>query len=332
MQATRALGNTGIEISTIGLGCWGLGGAYYGEIPRQVAVDAMRTYIEEGGRHLDTAYSYQASEEILGEAIKPYDRKDLIITSKTYGGSHNPETLGKIRHDCEISLKGIGVDYIDVYMTHGSPPDPDQMNAVLDELDTLKEEGKIRIIGASIPGPVVTDDRVDRALQYIRSGRVKVLQLNYSIARQKLGQIFDEAREHGVGIITRWVLESGMLTGKYEVGHEFVWPDTRNRYLPKERDAYLALAQELKTMLPEGYTSPAQVAVAFALHHPGVSGTVLGATNPDQVKRNCAMVELPPLPDELVEKLRATYGPFNDSFNPTGEFEHVDGRLNAKLR
>jgi aryl-alcohol dehydrogenase-like predicted oxidoreductase len=318
-------------VSEIGFGGWGIGGAYYGKVERSHAVKAVKTYIEAGGNHIDTAYSYQMSEEVIGEAIKGFDRSKLIITSKTYAGCFDLKTIPDIRRQLEISMRGLGTDYIDIYMIHGAPSGKDHMNKLCGEFEVLKKEGKIRVIGASIPGPNVNDESLNKALQYANSGSVEVLQINYSIARQKNGGVFDEAKRNGVGLITRWVLESGMLGGKYLPGHEFIWPDTRNRFRPNERDAMLELGQTLKSMLPQGYSNPVELAAAFALEDPAVSGVILGAINAEQVKRNCEMDGLPPLPKELIKKLKETYGPMNDRFNPTGEFEHVDGRLGAAV-
>ena len=329
---TRTIGESGLTVSQIGFGAWGIGGAYYGDVSDEDAIAAVRTYLDAGGNHLDTAYSYQKSEELVGRAIKGYDRDKIVIASKTFAGLRGIGEIPEIRKELEVSLRGLGVDYLDIYMIHGSPADPDVMAAICDEFEALREEGLIRLIGASIPGPVVTDDRVARARQYIRSGRIDLLQVNYSIARQKLGEMFAEAEEKGVGIFCRWVYESGMLTGKYPPGHEFIWPDTRNRYTPEERDGILKIGQELKGKLPPGYDNPAQAAAAFALATPHVTGIVLGATGPDQVRRNCAIDNLPPIPEQLFEELVATYGPLNDQYNPTREYEHVDGRLGASVK
>ncbi len=329
---TRALGNTGIQISEIGLGTWGLGGVYHGNISREEAIGTVRAYLDSGGNHIDTAYSYQASEEIIGQAIKGYDRDSMIITSKTYMGSSRREDFPKIRKQLEVSLRGLGVDYVDVYMIHGTPGDPDHLNALCDEFEKLRDEGKFRVLGASIPGPVVNDERLERTRNAIRTGRIQAIQLNYSIARQKLGEAFEEAAGKGVGIITRWVLESGLLTGVYPPGHEFIWPDTKARYKPEERDGMLRMAVDLKEKLPEGYENFAQLAIAFALANKNISGVILGAMNSDEVERNNRVDSLPPLPEELLRELKEKYGPLNDSFNPTGDFEHVPGRQGANLK
>lgn len=320
-----SFGHTGMEISRIGLGTWGLGGVYYGEVPDAQGIETVRAYIDGGGRHIDTAFSYHKSEDVIGEAIKPYNREELFITSKTYAGCFPEKNdLHEVRTQCEISLRDLGIDYLDNYMCHGTPLDADQFNRILDEFDKLKAAGKIRSIGCSIRGPTVTDQTRDTAIMAIKTGRIDCVQLTYSIARQKHGEVFQTAKKHGVAIITRWVLESGMLAGKYELGHQFVWPDTRNRYRPEERDTILQIGYDLKKMLPEGYENPIQLAVAFALADDGVTGLILGSNTADHVRRNLKLDNLPPLSADVVQKLKKMYGSFNDRCNPTGAFEHVD--------
>lgn len=320
---TRPLGKTGMQISKMGLGTWGLGGIYYGKVPFEQGVAAVRAYIDAGGRHIDTAFAYHQSEDIIGAAIKPYRREDLFITSKTYAGCDNRAEIAKVRTDLEISLRDLGTDYVDCYMIHGSPTDEGHMLALAEMYDKLKAEGKIRSVGASIRGPTVTDVTRDTAIMYAKSGRIDVIQLTYSIARQKHVAAIAEAGKNRVALIARWVLESGMLAGKYPIGHEFVWPDTRNRYRPAERDGILQIGHDIQKDLPPGFKNAAEVAVAFVLAEPGVTGIILGANTAEQVRRNCELDKLPPLPPAYVQKLKARYAARNDAHNPTGEFEHV---------
>ncbi|MFP4380698.1 MAG: aldo/keto reductase [Candidatus Sumerlaeia bacterium] len=319
----RKLGKTDLEITEIGYGTWGLGGVYYGEVEDNQGIESVKAYLDAGGNHLDSAYSYHKAEEIVGRAIKGYDRDKLVLSSKSYAGSFDMDRAKELPKECEISLRDLGTDYLDIYMIHGAPTQKDHMEALIDEFEKLKDQGKIRYIGASIPGPQVNDESVERALMHIQSGRIDMLEITYSIARQKLGKIFESAKTAGVGLVGRWVLESGMLSGKYAPGHEFVWPDTRNRYRPAERDAMLTVGQEIKEMLPEGYESAVQMAAAFALAEDAISGIILGGVKPEQVRQNMKIGELPPLPGDLVTRLKEMYADRNDEFNPTGEFEHV---------
>jgi aryl-alcohol dehydrogenase-like predicted oxidoreductase len=325
MMKKQAFGKTGMEVTRLGLGTWGLGGIYYGKVPFEQGVQAVRAYLDAGGRLIDTAYSYHQSEEVIGAAIQPYRREELFITSKTYAGCFaDRDDLASVRTHCEISLRDLGTDYLDHYMVHGTPSSADHLHRVLDEFDKLKAAGKIRSIGCSIRGPCVNDESLQTALTAVETGRIDAIQLTYSIVRQKHAAVFEAARQNGVAVIVRWVLESGMLSGKYEPGHEFIWPDTRNRYRPDERDTILRTGQALKDQRPAGFDNPVQLAVAFALAHPAVTGLIMGSNTADQARRNAALDSLPPLPAETLSRLQQLYGPLNDRCNPTGEFEHVD--------
>ncbi len=319
----RLLGKTGMEITEIGLGTWGLGGVYYGQVDDRQASEVINAYLDAGGNHIDSAFSYHKSEAMIGKALAGCRRDALVLASKSYAGAFARETRAHVRHELEISLRDLKTDYLDLYMIHAAPLDPDHLDELLDEYEKLKDEGKIRAIGVSIPGPQVTDEAVARARTSIASGRVEFIQTTYSIARQKLGEIFAAAHAQGIGIICRWVLESGLLAGKYEPGHEFAWPDTRNRYRPEERDRLLRVGHELKDKLPEGHDSPVQLAAAFALAEPAVSGILLGGVSAEQVTCNMAITTLPPLPPQLVADLKSIYGPRNDEFNPTAAFQGV---------
>lgn len=311
-------------ISRIGLGTWGLGGVYYGEVPSDQGIAAVRSYLDAGGRHVDTAFAYHKSEDVIGAALKGYNREDIFLSSKTYSGSFGHDGIKKVRNDLEISLRDLGTDYLDCYMIHGSPNDPDLMHALLDEFDAIKATGKIHHIGVSIRGPNIDDNSLKTARLYLESGRVDMIQLSYSIARPKHRAVFELARQQGVAVITRWVLESGMLAGKYPLGHFFEWPDTRNRYRDHERDSILQIGLDIKEDLPEGFSNPIEVAAAFALSEPGVTGIIMGANTPDHARRNCELDKLPPLPEDYKQRLLDRYAAGGDGRNPTGEFEHVD--------
>ncbi|MGF1451154.1 MAG: aldo/keto reductase [Opitutales bacterium] len=308
----------------IGLGTWGLGGVYYGEVSDSQGEATVRAYLDGGGRHIDTAYSYHKSELVIGQAIRDYPRESFFLSSKTYAGSFGLGDLPKIREHVEISLRDLGTDYLDCYLIHGTPRDPEHLDRLIDAFAELREAGKIRSIGASIKGPGIDDTSLDTAMAAAQNGGLDLIQLSFSVARQKHAAAIETARRNGVVVIARWILESGMLTGKYPPGTEFAWPDTRNRYQASERDGILQIGQDLKALLPEGYSTPRELAVGFALAQPGVSGIILGANSPEHARSNLALEQLLPLPRELVTEIQRRYGPLNDAFNPTGAFEHVD--------
>ncbi|RMD81584.1 MAG: aldo/keto reductase, partial [Lentisphaerae bacterium] len=269
----RPLGRTGMCVSEIGLGTWALGslgrheGAWnYGYIPEHVTREVLETYVEAGGNHIDSAHNYHDAEQRIGAFLRTYGKRDeLIITSKVW---QTDETT--VRQKLEETLRWLGTDYIDIYYMHNPPDDPGEMERVLDLYDTLREEGKIRAIGATLKGHNVRDETVDLIRQYVRSGRVDVVMCICSVLRQKNIVTFAEAAERGVGIVLRTVLESGFLTGKYKPGHRFTQEQDHRRRWPEERlDQILALIQDFsaQTVNPP-WDSPAKVAIRFALDLP----------------------------------------------------------------
>ena len=318
---TRPFGKTGIHLTEIGLGTWGLGGAYYGKVERAEGVRAVQAYLDAGGNHIDAAFSYQDAEATIGEAIRGRDRSRIVLASKSY--STYGERLADLRAELEISLRTLGTDYLDLYYLHLVPDEADALSRALDLLTTLKAEGKIRAVCASLKGPSVTPEVAASGRHCLASGQLDGVQMIYSVLRQANAPFFAEARAAGVGVIARTVLESGLLTGKYAPGHTFTWPDPKTRYTTTERDAALSEAAALARDLPPGYTGIADLAVGFALANTDISGVVLGGTSVRQVARNTAQAALPPLPPAWVERLRAHLAARNHEFNPTAPFEHI---------
>jgi aryl-alcohol dehydrogenase-like predicted oxidoreductase len=190
------------------------------------------------------------------------------------------------------------------------------MNRDLDVFEQLRQEAKIRFIGASIKGANVTQNTVDLCRQYIDTGRLDVIQMIYSIFRQKTRDIFQEARAKNVGLVGRTSLESGFLTGKYEPGHEFTGTDHRKRWNRERLRKILECAQRLKkTAVNPPYESLAQVAIRFAMLPDAIASTIVGAKSADQVQANLRALDLPPLDQTLVDRLITEYGDLTEEFN-----------------
>ena len=313
---TRTLGRAGIDISELGFGAWAIGGAgegfSYGEVSEQEALACLEAYIEGGGNHIDTARYYNESERIIGLILQDRGvREQLVIATKTFEN----DAQG-IREELGRSLELLRTDYVDIYYLHQPPDDAAEMDRALDVMEELRAEGTVRAIGASIKGPDVTQATVDLCRQYIHSGRVDVIQLIYSILRQKLRAVFDEARANGVGLVGRTSLESGLLTGKYEPGHEFAGSDHRQRWAGERLRRVLECARDLKdTVVGDAYETLAQVVIRFAMIPEAIVSTIVGAKSVKQTRANLAAVELPPLDEELVGRLVREYGERTEEFN-----------------
>ncbi|MFW6309157.1 MAG: aldo/keto reductase [bacterium] len=307
------LGKSNLEITTLGFGAWAIGSRGYGEVPDQKARKALQTYLDAGGNFIDTATRYGNSEEIIGRVLEKdtYSRPEVIIASKT------PELEpDKIREEVEESLKRLRTDYVDLYYLHAPPEDKDTMNRILDEFMKLKEEGKILSIGASIKGPNVTEKTVKLCQQYIKTEKVDVLQVIFSIFRQKNRDMFDLADSYDVGIVGRTALESGFLTGKYRPGYRFSEDDHRKRWGQSKLDNILQIVKNLEEeFVQPPYDQLSEVAVKFALDEAGIDSVIVGAKNRKQVQANIRATNLPSLTKEKRIKLVEEFSGREEEFN-----------------
>ena len=312
---TRTFPKANITTTEIALGAWAIGGSSYGDVSTAQAHETIEAYFASGGNFIDTAKTYGDSEKRIGQILsKRSDRETLVIATKTASGSELAN-IPNIRIALENSLRALQTDYIDIYQLHQPPENPDVIKASIEVLETLKAEGKIKATGASIKGPNVTQETIDLCKTYIDAG-IDVIQIIYSIARQKMSGIFGYAQSKGVGIIGRTVLESGFLTGNYNNDTQFPDGDHRLRWSPNQFQGMADIANDIKANhLPTDYETPAQVAINFALAEPALSTLILGAKSARQVQRNSAASELPPLPAETLEYLKAQYSPSFNTFN-----------------
>jgi aryl-alcohol dehydrogenase-like predicted oxidoreductase len=312
----RLLGRTGIQISELGFGAWQIGGIQYGPVPEAEAVEVIHSYIQAGGNFIDTARAYGESEAILGRVLsKEKLREQVVLATKTLKGNER-DTLPGIRQELEESLRLLQTEYVDLYYLHQPPADSEVMNQAFDLLQTMKKEGKLRAIGASIKGPAVTDATPKLCRQYIDSGQVDAIQVVYSILRQKNAAIFDYAHQKGVGIVVRTSIESGFLSGKYRPG-QVISEGHRKRWTPETQSLIFQKVIEMeKYAIRTPYASMPEVAVRFALDHREVSSVIVGARTAEQMKKNMAIASLPSLSPLIRAKLEKEFGGLTESFNP----------------
>jgi aryl-alcohol dehydrogenase-like predicted oxidoreductase len=310
---TRRLGRTGFMVTELGLGTWPLAGegpvVNYGAVGERYALGVLQAYVERGGNFIDTARAYNNAEALVGTFLRGGGiRERIVLSSKTVAGEE-VETIPRIREDLETSLRTLGTDHVEVYFLHHPPEDPATMAAALDAMEALKREGKIRAIGASIKGPNVTEATERLADAYLGTGRVDVLQVVYSVLRQRNRSIIEKASARGVGIVVRTALESGLLTGAYRPGHVFPGNDHRTRYDRRKLDHVLQAAEELRqfAVRPPYQTLP-QVALRFSLEPRGVSCLIFGAQGAAEVAQNLEVLALPALDPSVVEEIRRRYG------------------------
>lgn len=239
----------------------------------------------------------------------------MYIATKSVGGQ-TLDTIPKLRVDLEESLRLLQTDYVDVFQLHQPPEEPEVMNRALDEMENLRQEGKIRAISASIKGVDVTRKTEALCYQYMDTGRLDAIQLVYSILRQRMRSVIAEAKKRNMGIIVRTALESGLLTGKYGPGHRFTGIDQRTRYSSENLEFILNTVRELEPIaVKPPYKNLSQVAIRFALIPEGVSTVIVGAHKLRHIQANAAIEALPPLSAEVEQLLQGKYGDITDKCN-----------------
>ena len=310
----RELGRTGLRVSDIGYGAWGIGGAGGGWVGAQddESVRALERFIELGGTFIDTARGYGRSEEIVGSVLRRHPGEGLIVATKVpprngvwpgRDGTPVEEAFpgDHIRASLETSLKAGGLDAFDVVQFHVWNDEWVGRGDWLETVQALKDEGKLRHFGVSI-----NDYEPDNALALIRSGVVETVQVIYNVFHQAPEErLLTACREHGVGVIVRVALDEGGLTGRITKDSVFEEGDFRRTYFRGDRPAQVegrvkAIADDL------GITPDAvpDVAIRYVLASPAVSTVIAGMRTVRNVERNAATSDAPPLPQEQVERLK----------------------------
>ena len=298
----RRLGQTGLEISTIGLGTNNFGGRMDYDATKKVLHQTM----EEGINFLDCANTYGGgkSEEFIGKALGK-NRHDMIIATKAGAGLGPPGTpvtgpnqRGATRHhimqQVELSLRRLDTDYIDLFYMHRWDPDT-PIEETMRALDDLVHSGKVRYLGCSN----YTAWQLVEAIWAARASNLYnycCIQNEYSlVARDVEREVAPVSERYGVSIIPFFPLASGFLTGKYAQGEEAPegtrfasTPNMGNRYLT---EANWSLLGKLQSFSGERGHSVAELAFAYLLGSPVVPSVIAGATKPEQVTANAKAAE-----------------------------------------
>ncbi|WP_153397546.1 aldo/keto reductase [Ornithinicoccus halotolerans] len=301
----RPLGNSGLMVSTVGIGCNAFG--------RRIDVDTVQqvvdTAIEEGVTFFDTAdvYGQGASEELLGRALG--SRRDDVVVATKFGmdmqGANGPDWGARgsrryVRRAVEASLRRLGTDWIDLYQLHR--PDPvTPIEETLAALHELVQEGKVRYVGSSnLAGWQVIDaDWTARTSGYTPFVSA---QNKYSLADRSIEKELVPACECvGVGILPFFPLEYGLLTGKYRRGQaapegsRLADPSQQQRLERADWDAVEAVA----SFAHERDLSMLQVAIGGLAAQPAVASVIAGVTSPEQVRSNVEAGQWTPTAEDL---------------------------------
>jgi aryl-alcohol dehydrogenase-like predicted oxidoreductase len=313
----RNLGETGMQVSAISLGTWAFG-SEWGAVSDEESYATLNKAVDLGVNFLDTAdvYGDGRSEMLIGRLLEERPEDEIFVATKA-GRRLDPHTAEGYSYDnlsrfVERSLENLRLEALDLLQLHCPPTEVYRQDETFEALDRLREAGKVKNYGVSV-------EKVEEARLALNYPGVKTVQIILNIFRQKpIQEFFPLAEERNVGVIARVPLASGLLSGKMSVGREFPPDDHRN--FNREGEAFdrgetfsgvdletgLRAAEELKELVPEGYTL-AQLALRWILMHPTVSCAIPGAKRPDQAEDNLAAAQMPPLSDEAMERVREIY-------------------------
>jgi aryl-alcohol dehydrogenase-like predicted oxidoreductase len=307
---TKQLGNSDLFITPIGFGAWAVGGggwefAWGGQDDRD-SVAAIREALGAGVNWIDTAavYGLGHSEEVVARALEGMTNRPYVFTKCSMVWDERREIsrslkADSIRRECEASLRRLQVEAIDLYQVHWPDPDEDVEEGWA-TLAALKKEGKVRHIG-------VSNFNVAQMKRAQAIAPVTSLQPRYSLLHREVEDAVlpFAAREH-IGVIAYSPMASGLLTGAMTAERiaGLSADDWRKRH-PDFQGPQLYRALRLVRLLrrigrPHERT-PAEVAVAWVLHNPAVTGAIVGARRPDQVRGVVGAAELRLSRWELVE-------------------------------
>lgn len=283
----RKLGNGGLEVSALGLGCMGLSFGYGPATDKEEAIKLIRTAYEQGITFFDTAEAYGAdNEKLLGEALAPF-RKEVIIATK-FGFKEGDSSKGpdsrpqRIRAVAEKSLQYLKTDVIDLFYQHRVDTNV-PIEEVAGTIQDLIKEGKVKHFGLSEAG--VETIRRAHAVQ-----PVTALQSEYSLWwREPELEIIPTLEELGIGFVPFSPLGKGFLTGKIDENTTFDSTDFRNivpRFSPDARKANQIMVDLLNLIATQKNATPAQIALAWLLAQKPWIAPIPGTTKLHRLTEN----------------------------------------------
>jgi aryl-alcohol dehydrogenase-like predicted oxidoreductase len=309
----RMLGRTGLEVSEIGYGAWGIGGTLWLGADDEESLRALHRAVNLGLNLIDTALGYGNghSEELVGQVVRERGEQVHVATKIPPKNGRWPAPDGvdpedafpadHVRSCTERSLRNLGLETIDVQQFHVWSDEWVGRGSWLDAIEQLKSEGKISAFGVSI-----NDHQPANALKLIESGAVDSVQVIYNVFDQSPeDELLPACIEHGIGVLARVPFDEGALTGTIGPDTEFPEGDFRNRYFRDDRrqqvaDRVQAILDDLgieREQLPE-------VALRYVLSDPAVSAVIPGMRSVRNVERNCAVGDGKGLPAEQVAALK----------------------------
>lgn len=297
----RKLGNSGLEVSAMGLGCMGLSFGYGPATDTKDAIKLLRTAVERGITFFDTAEAYGPfkNEELLGEALAPFRNKVVVATKFGFEAGETAKGMNSrpenIRNVAEAALKRLKTDHIDLFYQHRVDPNV-PIEDVAGTVKDLIQEGKVKHFGLSEAG-----------VQTIRKAHsvqpVAALQSEYSLWwREPEQEILPTLEELGIGFVPFSPLGKGFLTGAINENTEFDKTDFRNivpRFSQDARKSNQVMVDLLSRIAAQKNATPAQIALAWLLAQKSWIVPIPGTTKLHRLEENIGAVDVVLTTDDL---------------------------------
>lgn len=324
----RKFPKSGEDISVLGFGAMGFAG-WFGAISDADCIQSLVYSMERGVNFIDTARAYGESERIVGAALRSWSGRRPFLATKVealgprsqFGTPLAVEQAfpkGHVTADCESSLRAMGVDSIDLLQLHLYWPTWGHEGFWMDELLSLKQQGKVRFVGISVP-----DHRSDMVLPLVMSGLIDSVQTIVNIfdplALEVLAPI---CARHQVAVIARCILDEGGLTGFLTQEMSFPEGDFRHGYFDQSisRSLYLQKVDRLRAYVPDAASSLAALAVKFATHSSEVTTAITSMHVQRYAEANIDALDEPRLSQALYEKLMTSHR-FIKNMNHVGHWD-----------
>jgi aryl-alcohol dehydrogenase-like predicted oxidoreductase len=309
----RTLGRTGIAVSEIGFGAWGIGGrtageTSYGDTDDAMSLAALGRALDRGVTFFDTssAYGNGHSERLIGRAVRECRHGVVVATKAGYEALDRAPDFSPraIQRSAENSLQRLATDYIDLLQLHNAPLEVLKLPATLEVLERLQTSGKIRAWGASTKTPA-------DAAAAIETVDAPVVQANFNMMdlRAVNSGLLEAAARSGAGFIARTPLCFGFLSGLIDRSTVFPPGDHRRGWPRAQLDNWIDGARELLAAVkdPSG-PAPAQNALRFCLSFAGVSSVIPGILTPAEAETDALASDLGPLGEAAVAAVLAING------------------------
>ncbi len=312
----RKFGKLDWQVSEIGFGAWAIGGDMWGPQDDRESIKALHRALDLGVNFIDTAQGYGGghSETLIGKVLKER-KEEIFVATKVPPKTMQwppPDDIDLnevfpakyIIEECEKSLKRLRRDYVDIYQFHTWVSAFNIRDEWFDAMSKLKQQGKIRAIGVSVP-----DTKPDSIIGALAMGRVEAVQVIYNLFEQfPQRNLFPVAEKLGVGIIVRVPFDEGALTGKFTLNTTFAEGDVRRHYFRgKNLPAVIARVKEIEHFKNQRHPqmSMPEYALRFCLSHSAVSTVIPGIRTAAQAESNVRPSDGHGLPaDELLDLRR----------------------------